>query len=285
MSAEEIIFFVTAREWRKWLQQNHSKKTEQWIGFYKGKKETLTVTQAFEQALCFGWSVGNVRRIDYFTYKMRFIKRKHKGVWGKNAIAAVKRLKRQGKMHASGWQAFLDRSKKVAAEPPEKFSAKTLREFRANKKAWAFFNSQTPGYQKYMKQWVESAKREETRSKRLAELIRDSAAETKLKRILAAQEKYERNRFPEGKTPVEEGRNLGPVLGGELRSVGIDTLEKLKDLGWEEAFNKLIESYPERASLNMACALIGAVNDQNWRKVDSHEKQHARSLIYELTRR
>src|SRR5690606_33138575 len=112
------------------------------------------------------------------------------------------------------------------------------------------FTSQTQSYQKYTTMWVMSAKRRETQLRRLEELIRDSGNESKLTRILEASEKAKPTYEP-GKTPIEAAKNLGLVSGAELRSVGIDTLEKLKDLGWEEAFSKLIELYPQRINLNM----------------------------------
>jgi hypothetical protein len=83
-------------------------------------------------------------------------------------------------------------------------------------------------------------------------------------------------------TPIEDARNLGPKTGAELRAVGIGTLEKLRDIGWEAALERVIERFPERANLNMAAALIGAERDCDWREVSSNDKAYARKLLERL---
>ena len=81
------------------------------------------------------------------------------------------------------------------------------------------------------------------------------------------------------KTPINKARNLGPLTEAELNSVGINSLEEIIELGWEETFLKLVEIYPERINLNMATALIGAVEDCDWRKVPGPLKSEAKKLI------
>ncbi len=83
-------------------------------------------------------------------------------------------------------------------------------------------------------------------------------------------------------TPIEKARNLGPTSGAELRSVGIDTLERLVDLGWEEALRRWVIGYPDRINLNAATALIGAVDDVDWREVSPRTKKEARAFLEEL---
>lgn len=80
-------------------------------------------------------------------------------------------------------------------------------------------------------------------------------------------------------TPIEQARNLGPTSGAELRSVGIESLEQLIDIGWEEAFEKWVIAYPERVNLNAATALIGAVENCDWREVPASLKSEAKVLV------
>lgn len=80
-------------------------------------------------------------------------------------------------------------------------------------------------------------------------------------------------------TPIEEARNLGPTAGAELRSVGIETLQQLMKLGWEEAFDRLVQAYPNRVNLNMLTALIGAVEDCDWRRLPVSLKGEARVVV------
>ena len=80
-------------------------------------------------------------------------------------------------------------------------------------------------------------------------------------------------------TPIEEAKNLGPISGAELRSVGIETLEQLQELGWEEVFERWVEAYPERINLNAATALIGAIEGCDWRQVPVSLKAEAKGLI------
>lgn len=81
---------------------------------------------------------------------------------------------------------------------------------------------------------------------------------------------------------IENAKNLGPVSGSEMKSVGINTVSELKSLGWEEAFVRVTELYPERLNLNFATSLIGAIEGQDWREVDSSQKEAARTLIRKL---
>jgi hypothetical protein len=83
-------------------------------------------------------------------------------------------------------------------------------------------------------------------------------------------------------TPVNKARNLGPVSAVELASVGIDSLEKLQYIGWEEACCRWSASFPERLNLNAFFSVIGAIEDKDWRKLDQVEKDAARALLREL---
>jgi len=85
-------------------------------------------------------------------------------------------------------------------------------------------------------------------------------------------------------TPIEQARNLGPVTGAELRTIGIDTLEQLQSIGWEDAYLRLLERYPDRLHLMMCYALIGAVHEVDFRRIPAGEKALAKALNRELRR-
>jgi hypothetical protein len=85
-------------------------------------------------------------------------------------------------------------------------------------------------------------------------------------------------------TPIEDARNLGPITGAELRSIGIDTLEKLRAVGWEQVYLRLIEAYPVRLHLILCYALIGAIHGVDLKLIPSDEKTLAKQLNKEIRR-
>jgi uncharacterized protein YdeI (YjbR/CyaY-like superfamily) len=286
MSGEEVLFFKNNQECLIWFKKNH-KKTSAWFGFHKKgvDKKAFTMAQALEIAMGFGWTGNVIQSLDYLTYKVKFSARKPGSVWSPGNVKKFLELQQKGRVHPSGQKVFRQRDQEKSMRLEKKFSPSQVKKFKSHRKAWDFFNSQTPSYRKYMQNWVISAQKTETQERRLAELIKDSANGTKLKRILKAQEKYQKNgrrRFEPGKTPIEEGKNLGPVTSLELRSIGIETLEELKRLGWEQAFQKLVQLYPHRLHLNMVYALAGAVHELNWLKLDAEIKAECKMIYREL---
>jgi uncharacterized protein YdeI (YjbR/CyaY-like superfamily) len=184
-SAREPVpkFFASPNEWRSWLEKNHAAEQQFWVGFYKrdSGRPSITWPEAVDGALCFGWIDGVRKSIDAVSYKIRFTPRKPRSIWSAINIRRAKELSKLGLMHATGLAAFEkrdgDRSAIYAYE--QRQSAKLPREFekqfRVNKEAWAFFQSQPPWYRRTSTYWVISAKKEDTRRKRLATLIDCSA--------------------------------------------------------------------------------------------------------------
>jgi uncharacterized protein YdeI (YjbR/CyaY-like superfamily) len=175
------IFFATQNEFREWLQKNHLKETELYVGFYKvsSGKPSMTWSQSVDQALCFGWIDGVRYSIDNDSYKIRFTPRKKKSIWSAVNIKKVESLIEQGLMQAAGLEIFQHRTESksgiYAFENEEvKFSPELEKIFKANKPAWDYFQSLAPTYRKPSAKWVMSAKQESTRLKRLNELIADS---------------------------------------------------------------------------------------------------------------
>ena len=175
-------FFATQDAFRRWLEKNHGATSELWVGFHKAHtgKKGLTYAQAVDEALCFGWIDGLVKRFDDAAFMQRFTPRKAKSTWSEINIRKIEALSKAGRMAAPGFAAFNTRDPARTGlysfeNRNPQFDAATAKRFRASKRAWAFFEAQPPGYRRTATHWVMSAKREETRARRLAQLIDDSA--------------------------------------------------------------------------------------------------------------
>jgi uncharacterized protein YdeI (YjbR/CyaY-like superfamily) len=175
-------FFATASELRGWLEDNHATASELWVGFYRrgSGKPSITWPELVDEELCFGWIDGVRKGIDEVSYANRITPRKPRSTWSAINIARAKDLISLGRMRPAGLKAFERRTdERSAIYSYEQRTKATLdpeaeSSFRANKKAWAFFRARPPSYRRAATWWVISAKREETRQKRLATLIRDS---------------------------------------------------------------------------------------------------------------
>jgi len=173
------VFFATPAKFRDWLEKYHRKRQELWVGFYKKSSGKLSVTwpEAVDEALCFGWIDGLRINIDAASYTIRFTPRKPRSTWSAINIRRAKELQAAGLMSAAGLDAFARRSDdRSAIYSYEQRKSAHLDEdqeklFRANRDAWDFFQSQIPSYRRSATYWVTSAKKEETRAKRLATLI------------------------------------------------------------------------------------------------------------------
>ncbi len=172
-------FFATSDDFRAWLEAHHEAADELWVGFYrKGSgRAGITWPQAVDQALCFGWIDGLRKRIDEVSYANRFTPRRPRSHWSAVNIRRVVELQRLGLMRPAGLKAFEARSEeRTATYSYEQRQAARLEpeqeeQLRAKPRAWEFFQAQAPWYRRVAVHWVVSAKREETRRRRLAELI------------------------------------------------------------------------------------------------------------------
>jgi uncharacterized protein YdeI (YjbR/CyaY-like superfamily) len=175
-------FFKDQAAFRKWLAANHDKKSELLVGFYKkdSGKKSITYPEALDEALCFGWIDGVRRRIDEVSYSNRFSPRRPRSIWSLVNIRHVERLKKTGMMKEPGLAAFEKREDKRTGiysfeNEQKEFAPEFEKQFQAHKKAWEFFCKQPPYYVKVSKHYVMSAKKEETRQRRLQQIIDDSA--------------------------------------------------------------------------------------------------------------
>jgi uncharacterized protein YdeI (YjbR/CyaY-like superfamily) len=175
-------FFATASELRGWLEDNHATASELWVGFYRrgSGKASITWPELVDEELCFGWIDGVRKGIDEVSFANRITPRKPRSTWSAINIARAKDLISLGRMRPAGLKAFERRTDERSAiysyeqRTKARLDPEAERSFRTNKKAWAFFRAQPPSYRRAATWWVITAKREETRQKRLATLIRDS---------------------------------------------------------------------------------------------------------------
>ena len=193
-------FFASAAAFRRWLAANHDRAAALVVGLRKVhvKPQGLTYAQALDEALCFGWIDGIRRSLGADTFTIRFTPRKRGSIWSLVNVRHVERLTREGRMQPSGLAAHGARDEKRTGiyafeNRPAEFDAASARTFRRHAKAWTFFAAQPPGYRRTATFWVTSAKREETRARRLATLIEDSANGRRLAQ-LARQERPTRQR-------------------------------------------------------------------------------------------
>lgn len=186
-ASSAIKFFPTPAKWRAWLQKNHAKVSELWVGFYKkgSGRPSITWPESVDQALCFGWIDGLRKSLGEESYMIRFTPRKTTSVWSAVNIRRVGELERDGLMTDAGRAAFAHRKENRSGiysyeQRGDHLDAVYEDQIKANLAAWRFWRAQTPGYRKLLGWWIVSAKREETRSKRLLRLIEESAAGRKI---------------------------------------------------------------------------------------------------------
>ena len=181
-------FFAKQSDFRKWLTKNHKTHTELLVCFYKvnSGKASMTWPQSVDEALCFGWIDGVRKRIDDESYTIRFTPRKPTSIWSAVNIKKIEDLTQKSLMQPAGLAVFEKRnenkSKIYAYEnEPAKLSPEFEKTFKANKKAWAFFTTQAPSYQRTILHWIMRAKQKTTRHSRLEKTI---AVSEGLKRVV-----------------------------------------------------------------------------------------------------
>jgi uncharacterized protein YdeI (YjbR/CyaY-like superfamily) len=180
---------------RKWFERHYASEQELWVGYYKkdSGKASITWPQSVAEALCFGWIDGIRKSIDDVSYKIRFTPRKARSVWSSVNIKRAGELADQGLVQPAGLKAFAAREENRAGiysyeqrspELPDQYAKK----LRKNLAAWKFFQAQPPSYRKAVNWYVISAKKEETRLKRLDKLIEYSVQGQRIPQFTALKE-------------------------------------------------------------------------------------------------
>ena len=180
-------FFLSQSDFRRWLEENHDKESELIVGFYnvKSGRQTMTWSEAVDQALCFGWIDGVRRRVDEESYSNRFTPRRPNSNWSAVNIKKVAELTAKGLMNPAGITAFEKRTEAKSGiyayeNELKQFSEEFEKQFKERENAWNFFEKQANWYKKQMINWVMTAKQEATREKRLEKLITESENEKRL---------------------------------------------------------------------------------------------------------
>ncbi|HEY4424251.1 MAG TPA: YdeI/OmpD-associated family protein [Pyrinomonadaceae bacterium] len=174
-------FFSSPEKFRQWLGQNHDSATELLLGFHKkaSGKKSVTYAEALDEALCFGWIDGVRKNLNETSYTIRFTPRKSTSIWSNVNVNHVERLQKEGRMHRAGLDAYERRNPERTGiysfeNRPRELSPEFEKTFRQNKAAWKFFEEQPPGYKRLMIFRTMGAKKEETRLRRLKQLIESS---------------------------------------------------------------------------------------------------------------
>jgi uncharacterized protein YdeI (YjbR/CyaY-like superfamily) len=185
-------FFSTPQAFRRWLQTNHDRIQELWVGFHKRHtgRASITWPEAVDQALCFGWIDGIRKSIDEESYMIRFTPRKARSIWSAVNLRRFDALVKQGVVQPAGLRAHErrdeNRTNRYSFENRDKeLDPRYRKQFRANRAAWEFFTSQAPWYQHTASWWVISAKKEETRLRRLQILIDCSEKGKRIPQLLS----------------------------------------------------------------------------------------------------
>jgi len=184
-------YFASPALFRAWLAEHHADKDELVVGFYKrgSDRPSMTWPESVTEALCFGWIDGVRHNVDAKRYTIRFTPRRKGSIWSAKNITFAEALVANGKMMPAGAAAFAARDEKRSRvysferEKAAELSATDAARCQANARAWTYFQEQPPWYRRTTYHWVISAKRDETREKRLAILIADSAAHRWIKSL------------------------------------------------------------------------------------------------------
>lgn len=180
-ASEDVRFFASPAALRRWLLAHGAREPLLWLGMHRKESGLKSVTyhEALDEALCVGWIDGVRYRLDDTSFVQRFTPRTARSRWSAVNIKRYAGLLAAGRVTEAGERAYAARNDGAPAYPheaPEELSGEYARQLRADEAACAFFNAQAPWYQRAASTWVMSAKREETRARRIATLIADSAA-------------------------------------------------------------------------------------------------------------
>jgi uncharacterized protein YdeI (YjbR/CyaY-like superfamily) len=175
-------YFPTSAAFREWLERHHATADALWVGYYKkgSGHPSMTWPESVDEALCYGWIDGIRKSTDDLRYMIRFTPRKPGSVWSSVNVKRARALIDQGRMRPNGLKAFQARKEnRSGIYSYEQRSVDLVESYdgllKKNKAAWRFFQAQPPSYRKAACWWVVSAKKEETRLRRLEKLIAYSA--------------------------------------------------------------------------------------------------------------
>jgi uncharacterized protein YdeI (YjbR/CyaY-like superfamily) len=178
----EPTFFPDAAAFRRWLSANHESAPDLLVGFWKKGtgRPSIDWPEARDEALCVGWIDGIRKSLGAESYTIRFTPRRKGSIWSKVNVARYEALTEEGRMKPAGVRAYEENKGRQGVYSYEnslsELTDAETASFRKNKPAWADWEKRPPSYRRAVLHWISSAKKPETRARRLATLIADSAA-------------------------------------------------------------------------------------------------------------
>ena len=179
---KKLLYFEDVKEWREWLRKNHAREKEAVLLHHrKGKGKSISHAEATEEALCFGWIDSVLRKLDDESFCLRYTPRKKNSLWSKVNKDKAERLIKEGRMEKAGF-AEIEKAKKnglwqkaYTNKKKERMVPELKKELMKNKKAWENFCGFANSYRNMYLGWIKGAKTEETRKRRIAEVVKRSA--------------------------------------------------------------------------------------------------------------
>lgn len=172
----------TRQGWRRWLAAHHASQSEVWLIFYKHhtRKPSLAYNDAVDEALCYGWIDSLIKRIDDDRYARKFTPRKAESNWSSINVKRYKKLKAAKRLAAPGLARSPEGRPVVDALRHASIPAYIERAVRRDACAWNFFGTLPPSHRRMYVTWIDSAKRDETKQRRLGRAINMLKAGRKL---------------------------------------------------------------------------------------------------------
>lgn len=177
MKDEKALYFKTRKSWRSWLEKNHKSKKRIWLGYYKKHtgKASIPYDDAVEEAICFGWIDGQIKRVDDDRFIQRYTPRSPKSLWSPSNIKRAKKMIKEKKMRRKGLKLYEDAMKKgqtAQITSQRLVIPKDLKEaLMKNKKAEENFKNFPKSTRLIYVHWVRSAKRDDTRKRRIRKVV------------------------------------------------------------------------------------------------------------------
>jgi len=177
----KCLYVSNRQAWRKWLDRNHNKQKEIWLVYYKKRtgKSSISYDDSVEEALCYGWIDSIIKRIDDNKYTRKFTPRTNTTKWSEENKERVRKLIKQGRMTKIGLskieQAILNKKENTLRDRLKKrlFVPQIIKKgLMENSVAWDNFNNLARSHKRNYIGWIMSAKKQETRMKRIKEAIK-----------------------------------------------------------------------------------------------------------------
>jgi len=175
MAARDSVSCPDRASWRTWLAAHHDRRTEVWLLFFKKGtgRPTVNYDEAVEEAISFGWIDSVIRRVDDAIYAQKFTPRTNEARWSAKNIERAHKMIREGLMTEAGMTKFRPSAPHVApaARPDLELAPELRAVLEARPKAFGCFGRLSPSQKRLYIGWIMSAKKEETRKRRLAEAV------------------------------------------------------------------------------------------------------------------